>query len=102
MHRWASTHDEAEEEADFGHISDGELAHGAQHALVVFGGWVGHARQLGLQRLSGRQLTHLHDVTKANPLLLGGCWGGRDGERGEEEKGLISNAPAKQWRYCIC
>lgn len=68
-----AAHHKAEEEADFGHVSDGQLAHGAQHGLVVLGSRVGHARQLGLQGLSGGQLTHLHDVTETHPLLFG-CW----------------------------
>lgn len=68
-----AAHHKAEEEADFGHVSDGQLAHGAQHGLVVLGSGVGHPRQLGLQGLSGGQLTHLHDVTETHPLLFG-CW----------------------------
>lgn len=67
------THHEAEEKADFGHIGDGELSYSSQHGLMVFGRWVGHSGQFGLQGLSRRKLTHLHDVTKTDPMLFGSC-----------------------------
>lgn len=66
-------HHEAEEEADFCHIGDGELSYGSHHGLVVFGRRVGHPGQFGLQGLSGGELAHLHDVAKTHPMLLGRC-----------------------------
>lgn len=47
---------------------------------MVLGSWVGHAGQLGLQSLSGGQLTHLHDITETNTVLFGGCWEAEIGE----------------------
>lgn len=66
-------HHEAEEEADLCHIGDGELSYGSQHGLVVFGRWVGHPGQFGLQCLSRGKLTHLHNVTKTHAMLFGSC-----------------------------
>lgn len=67
------THHKAKEEADFCHIGDGELSYSSQHGFVVFGRWVGHPGQFGLQGLSRGKLTHLHDVAKTHPMLFGSC-----------------------------
>lgn len=89
------THHEAEEEADFGHVGDGQLAHCAQHGLVVLGGRVGHAGQFGLQGLRGGQLTHLHDVTETHPLLFGSWREGRaDRQRAREKQVLTERLEA--------
>ena len=65
---------EAEEEADLGHVGDRQLAHRAEHVLVILGGGVGHTGQLGLQGLGGGQLTDLHDITETHPLLPSSRW----------------------------
>ena len=90
------THHKAEEEADFSHISDGELAHRAQHGLVVLGSRVGHAGQFGLQGLSGGQLTHLHDITKTHPLLFGSCREVQMERGGKGKTGFIQMGKKKQ------
>lgn len=66
------THYEAHKEADFGHFRHGQLAGGFEQRLLVLACGVGHARELGLECLIGRQLPDLHDVAEAHAALLRG------------------------------
>lgn len=96
------TYHKAEEEADFSHVSDGELAHRAQHGLVVLGSGVGHAGQFGLQGLRGGQLTHLHDITKTHPLLFGSCWEVQMEREEGKEKQVLFKWKKTHFRTHIC